>query len=261
MSKNLLAVIDYQVDFVSGSLGFPGADRLDSLIADRIRRALEEGDDILFTFDTHYSNYLITREGKALPVEHAILNTPGHKLFGEVGRLYEEYAADPALASRIIAVNKTTFGMAPESINVFLRKKDYETIELCGLVSNMCVVSNACCLQATFPQAQIVIDATLTDSFDKRLHYQTLSVLQGMQVKILNRPLFAVISRGGNSNAPRSCIVVEYLDAIQIGAEYLTRFGGEAAIAEVPAKDYRIDLSLDWSYAEAHKVQILKLQF
>lgn len=261
MSKNLLAVIDYQVDFVSGSLGFPDADRLDSLIAARIRRALEEGDDILFTFDTHYPGYLTTREGKALPVEHAILNTPGHKLFGEVGRLYDECAADPARASRIITVNKTTFGMPPEAINVFLRNKDYETIELCGLVSNMCVISNACCLQAAFPQAQIVIDAALTDTFNKDLHYQTLSVLQGMQVNILNKPLFAVINRGGNSNAPSSCIVAEYLDAIQIGAEYLVQFGGEVAIAEIPAKEYREDMTLDWNYGESHLIRTIEPQF
>ena len=81
--KRLLAIIDYQNDFVSGSLGFPGADRLDLGIAELAQKYLAQGDPILITYDTHDTNYLETREGKALPVPHCICKTEGWQLYGK----------------------------------------------------------------------------------------------------------------------------------------------------------------------------------
>ena len=77
MAKKMLVVVDYQNDFVDGALGFPGAEKLDHGIAQKIKEFAERGDHVVVTLDTHYDNYLDTREGKALPVPHCIEGTHG----------------------------------------------------------------------------------------------------------------------------------------------------------------------------------------
>ena len=88
--KKLLVVVDYQVDFVNGALGFENADKLDSVIANKIKQYRQENNDVIFTFDTHCDDYMSTEEGKNLPVMHCIKATEGHKLFGEVAKLFDE---------------------------------------------------------------------------------------------------------------------------------------------------------------------------
>ena len=78
--KKLLIVVDYQNDFVNGSLGFDKAKEIENNIAGKIMKYRNDNDDIIFTYDTHYDNYLNTYEGKHLPVAHCIENTDGHKL-------------------------------------------------------------------------------------------------------------------------------------------------------------------------------------
>ena len=80
--KRALIVVDYQNDFVSGALGFDGAEKLDDVICRKIDDYKKDG-DIIFTFDTHTENYLDTTEGKNLPVPHCIDGSEGHKLFGK----------------------------------------------------------------------------------------------------------------------------------------------------------------------------------
>lgn len=178
----LLAVIDYQVDFVSGSLGFPGAEEMDRPIARRIREVLEEGDQVLVTYDTHGADYLNTREGRALPVPHCIQGTEGWELYGEVRKTVEEHQKK---GMPITVFRKGTFGASPESYAAFSRDRSFEEIEVVGLVTNICVVSNICCLQAAFPEAQIKVDASLVKTFDPQLQTATLEVLKGLQVAVL----------------------------------------------------------------------------
>lgn len=83
MSK-LLVVIDYQNDFVDGTLGFKKAKILEQGIYDKVCKCLQKGDKVLFTYDTHYEDYLETREGKNLPVLHCIEDTNGHQLYGKI---------------------------------------------------------------------------------------------------------------------------------------------------------------------------------
>jgi nicotinamidase-related amidase len=75
--KKLLIVVDYQTDFVTGSLGFPAAKKLEPLLVQKIKAYIKEKQDIIFTMDTHQTNYLKTLEGKKLPVKHTIVNTEG----------------------------------------------------------------------------------------------------------------------------------------------------------------------------------------
>ncbi|MEG0757759.1 MAG: isochorismatase family protein, partial [Raoultibacter sp.] len=93
--KRLLIVIDYQNDFVDGSLGFPGAELLEGPIAAKIAEYREAGDDIVVTLDVHDKNYLQTEEGKHLPVEHCLEGTPGMELYGSIASLLE--TSDPVI--------------------------------------------------------------------------------------------------------------------------------------------------------------------
>ena len=176
--ERYLFVIDYQNDFVDGALGFPGAEKLDGPIAEKIR-AYGKG-RVIFTRDTHFDNYLQTREGKNLPVEHCIKGSHGWQVYGRTAEALAEVEA--------AAIDKLVFGMDisdPATAAVLPERAD--EIELVGLVSNICVVSNAVVLQSKYPETTIIVDAACTDSFDKTLHGKVLDVLEGFQVKVINR--------------------------------------------------------------------------
>ena len=173
-----LFVIDYQNDFVDGALGFPGAELLDEKIAAKVR-SYGKG-HVLFTRDTHFENYLQTREGRNLPVVHCIKDTPGWQVYGETANALAEVEAH--------GIDKLVFGMdVSDPATAALLPEAADEIELVGLVSNICVVSNAVVLQSKYPEATIVVDAACTDSFDKALHEKVLDVLSGFQVKVINR--------------------------------------------------------------------------
>ena len=177
MSRYLF-VIDYQNDFVDGALGFPGAEKLDAGIAAKIR-AYGPG-QVLFTRDTHFENYLQTREGRKLPVIHCIKGTPGWEVYGETARALEEVGAK--------AIDKLVFGMdVTDPATAAQLPESADEIELVGLVSNICVVSNAVVLQSRYPEATVTVDAACTASFDESLHEKVLDVLEGFQVTVVNR--------------------------------------------------------------------------
>ena len=176
--KKYLFVIDYQNDFVDGALGFPGAEKLDERIAAKVR-AYGKG-RVLFTRDTHFENYLTTREGKNLPVVHCVKGTQGWQVYGETAKALEEVEAP--------GIDKLVFGMdVTDPATAAVLPEAADEIELVGLVSNICVVSNAVVLQSKYPEAAIIVDAACTDSFDKSLHEKVLDVLAGFQVKVINR--------------------------------------------------------------------------
>ena len=173
-----LFVIDYQNDFVDGALGFPSAEKLDEKIAEKVR-GYGKG-KVLFTRDTHFENYLQTREGRNLPVSHCIKGTEGWQVYGETAKALAEVEA--------MAIDKLVFGMdVTDPATAAVLPEAADEIELVGLVSNICVVSNAVVLQSKYPEATILVDAACTDSFDKSLHEKVLDVLAGFQVKVINR--------------------------------------------------------------------------
>lgn len=184
--KRLLIVVDYQNDFVDGALGFEGAELLDSKIAAKIDEYREAGDNICFTYDTHHKDYLETQEGRKLPIPHCIEGTEGHELYGEV-------------ASRLRDTDtvflKPTFGSSMlferlakrQAVAAEVGKKPFESIELVGLVSNMCVLSNAVMARAACPDVPIIIDATCTAAPDPAMHEKALDVMEGLQIEVINR--------------------------------------------------------------------------
>lgn len=184
--KKLLIVVDYQVDFVDGALGFEGAELLEGPISAKIAEYRDRGDSVYFLFDTHHKNYADTLEGKNLPVAHCIEGTPGHELYGKVAE--SRIPSDPVFL-------KPTFG----SVELFERlaqlqrtaeslgTQPFESIELVGLVSNICVLANAVIARTACPDTPIIVDAACTDSFDAKLNEETLDVLEGLQVSVTNR--------------------------------------------------------------------------
>lgn len=174
--KKLLVVVDYQKDFVDGSLGFSGAELLDAPIAAKIAAYHAAGDDVVFTFDTHTPDYLSTQEGRKLPAVHCVRGSEGWELYGETAK---------AACENDLRFEKPTFPSL--ALGEWLKGQDYGRIELVGLVSNICVLSNAVIAKAALPEAEIVVDAACTASFDPALHEKCLDVLAGLQVTVTNR--------------------------------------------------------------------------
>ncbi len=173
--KKCLVIVDYQNDFVNGALGFEGAQSLEPLILSRIKEARVNLEDVIFTKDTHDSNYLKSYEGINLPVEHCILNTEGHDLYGKIK--YEVLPID-------CVFNKSTF----PSLDLALHMKDkqYDEIEICGLVSNICVISNVVMVRSALPNSKIIVDYKLTKSFDNELNDKCFDILKGLLIEVRN---------------------------------------------------------------------------
>ena len=171
--KQALIVVDYQVDFVNGSLGFEQAKALDSIIAKKCEDAIQQGIDLFFTLDTHDESYLAGEEGVHLPVPHCVQGTPGHEVYGSVKKFLVH-------AKKVFI--KHTFPSL--DLATYLKNHPYDQVELCGLVSNICVLSNAVMVKSALPNAHLIIDATATSSYDATAHEQALSILRGLHVEI-----------------------------------------------------------------------------
>lgn len=171
--KKCLIVVDYQNDFVTGSLGFKDAKNIEHAILEKLKFAKENKTDIVFTLDTHYKNYLQTLEGAKLPVEHCIDETNGHNVYGSVSKQIEDAK---------IVFKKETFGSL--ALGEFLKTEHYDQVELVGLVTHMCVLSNAVIAKAALPNARIIVDEYACESFDERLHNYTLDILEGIHIEV-----------------------------------------------------------------------------
>ena len=142
--ERYLFVIDYQNDFVDGALGFPGAEKLDEKIAAKVR-TYGKG-HVLFTRDTHFETYLTTREGKNLPVEHCIKGSKGWEIREDIA----------ALLTEAKIYEKPTFGSTQLAFDLKERsEKEPLELELVGLCTDICVVSNALLLKAAMPEVRI----------------------------------------------------------------------------------------------------------
>ena len=177
--KKLLIVIDYQKDFVDGTLGFEKAETLEDGIYNKVKKYLENEDKVVFTYDTHFENYLETREGKNLPIPHCYINTEGHNLYGKLKEFKN--------MKNTFHYNKESFGMAPKDILKLAEDigTDIDEIEFVGVVSNMCVISNVVTFQAQYVNSQLTVDGSLCASFDDNLHDKALDVIESLQVKVI----------------------------------------------------------------------------
>ena len=149
---------------------------LENNIYNKIVNYKEQGDEVIFTYDTHRENYLSTQEGRKLPVEHCIKGTDGWELYGSIKSLK---------SSEDIFFEKVTFGSL--DLANYLKDKTYDSIELVGLVSNICVISNGVLVKAALPEAEIIVDAQCTASFDDAMNEKVLDVMEGLQFRVVNR--------------------------------------------------------------------------
>lgn len=169
-----LVVVDYQNDFVNGSLGFAGAERLEPVILSKIEATRAQGGQVIFTFDTHGENYLDTAEGRKLPVVHCVDGTEGHRLFGRVAE---------AVRPEDILIKKPAFGSL--ELADLLKKCGFDEVELCGLVTDICVVSNAIIAKAALPESRIVVDGSACATADPAAHERALAVMRGVQIDVI----------------------------------------------------------------------------
>lgn len=184
----LTVVVDWQNDFATGTLGTPAVVNADARVAERIRKNNQAGSLFIQTYDTHKENYLKTKEGKHLPIEHCIEGTPGWEYYGDVGQAMSEI--DDV---RKYIVRKKTFPMSPSNMMDILnwmgtngiKESDIETIEFVGTVSNICVISNMCVLQGTFPNATIEVNPNLIISNYPPAHEAALEVMKTLQVQFI----------------------------------------------------------------------------
>lgn len=181
----VLIVVDMQNDFVGGSLGSASAWAIVPNVMDKIKSF--DG-KIVFTRDTHGSDYLETNEGKNLPVPHCIVGTLGWELVDDIRRFLKEHDLE---YDNYLTFNKCTFGDISLAEFVDFHTYYYDSaepteIELVGLCTDICVVSNALILKAAFPEAEISVDASCCAGTTPEKHEAALKTMESCQIKILN---------------------------------------------------------------------------
>ncbi len=165
-----LIVVDMQVDFIDGSLGSDMAQAIVPAVVEKVKSF--EG-KIIFTRDTHFENYMQTQEGKNLPVPHCIKDTAGWQVCRELAPFVET------------VVDKVTFGSTelPEVIKSF--GEPVESIELCGLCTDICVISNAMILKSAFTEAIVTVDANACAGVTVESHKTALDAMKMVQIKVV----------------------------------------------------------------------------
>lgn len=176
----ILIVVDMQNDFVTGVLSTNEAKAIINPIVNKIEQYRKDTkNDVIFTKDTHYKDYLRTFEGKRLPVEHCLLGTEGHNLIPELKPRNGE-----------IVTRKETFSyedwgcLITEDLNI--QVDDIESIELCGVCTDICVVSNALVLKMIFPNTKITIDAKCCAGTTPEKHKAALEVMKSCQIDVID---------------------------------------------------------------------------
>ena len=179
----VLVVIDMQNDFVYGPLGSPEAKAIVSKVVEKVRDYKKNEARVIFTQDTHYDDYLNTREGKFLPVEHCIKGTEGWRV---IPALFEENKP-------IFVFNKFTFGST--DLANFIQEMYYDCyeteeqvteVELVGVCTDICVASNALLLKAYCPELKIIVDASCCAGVTPEKHKAALEVMRSCQIEVIN---------------------------------------------------------------------------
>ncbi|MCR5041273.1 MAG: cysteine hydrolase [Clostridia bacterium] len=173
--KKILVVVDMQKDFVDGALGSREAA---AIVPAVVRKIGGFDGEIFVTFDTHFENYSDTAEGRKLPVPHCIKGTDGWELNAEVKKALE--------AKKFTPVEKNTFGSADLPGLIGKTAGDGEfSIELIGLCTDICVVSNALIIKANFPEAPIAVDAACCAGVTPQKHEAALETMRSCQIEVI----------------------------------------------------------------------------
>ena len=181
--KPYFIVVDMQNDFISGALGTPEAQAIVPQVVNRIQVADKRGYQIIFTMDTHEADYLSTQEGRQLPVEHCLRETTGwmldHRIesvFTPSMQLFEKPAFGSIALADMICEDIQKSG-APDGKG--------SIIEMCGVCTDICVVSNALILKARLPEAEIRVYSDLCAGVTVRRHEAALTIMRACQIDII----------------------------------------------------------------------------
>lgn len=178
MEKKLLIVVDMQNDFIDGALGTAEAQAIVPAVIDRINECRQAGWTLIATLDTHGENYMDTPEGKKLPVPHCIRGTDGWQLRADIAE---------ALGEDCIRVEKPTFGsiQLPWIVADLTQGDESVTIELLGLCTDICVVSNALLLKAHFLDANIAVRRACCAGVTPATHEAALATMGCCQIDVV----------------------------------------------------------------------------
>ena len=167
-----LVVVDMQNDFIDGALGTEEAPAIVANVKAKVEEYKKEGAVIVFTRDTHGENYLTTQEGRKLPVPHCIRGTKGW----EICEALKPYAEN--------VLDKPAFGSM--ELPAFLASKQVsEGIEVCGLCTDICVISNAMILKAAFPEIPMRVDARCCAGVTPVSHTNALAAMRMCQIDVI----------------------------------------------------------------------------
>lgn len=177
--KKILIVVDMQNDFITGSLGTQEARAIVDQVVEKIHTYKEQGYQVIYTRDTHDETYLMTREGENLPVVHCIKDTLGWQLHPEIQK---------TLTGEEQVYDKGTFGAIEigEKIKALTKVIPDLEIELVGVCTDICVISNALLLKAYVPECKISVDARCCAGVTPESHINALKAMAMCQINILN---------------------------------------------------------------------------
>lgn len=177
--NKVLVVVDMQNDFITGALGSADAVSIVPNVANKIKEYIDNKNFIFFTLDTHSINYFDTLEGIKLPVKHCDYSSHGWLLCTEIDRVIASHALKEF-------VKKDTFGSLKLVLKMQKLISDESEIEIVGLVTDICVVSNALILRSFFPNNKITVDASCCAGTSKSAHIASLKVMQSCMIEIGN---------------------------------------------------------------------------
>lgn len=169
--KKALVIVDLQNDFIDGALGTKEAQEMLVRLEKKLEKAHAAGTALFFTMDTHGEDYLSTQEGERLPVPHCIRGTKGWEIADTLQPFVQEAAA---------VIEKPSFG----STELPAALKDYDEIELVGLCTDICVISNTLLLKAFYPEKRISVDASCCAGVTVESHENALCAMKMCQVDI-----------------------------------------------------------------------------
>lgn len=170
----LLIVVDMQNDFIDGALGTKEAVGIVDKVKDKIFEYKCNYDPIIFTRDTHGNSYLETQEGKNLPVVHCIYGTHGWEI------------TDKLNTEPFETINKESFGSIYLAEYIKHKYPTVKEIELVGLCTDICVISNAMILKAKFPETLITVDASCCAGVTPESHRNALAAMKMCQINVIN---------------------------------------------------------------------------
>ena len=168
----ILCVIDMQNDFIDGALGTKEAEAIVQNVKEKIELYRKNGDTVIFTKDTHTEDYMNTQEGRKLPVPHCIKGSNGW----EISALLDTEGS--------VIIDKPTFG-SYELSDYIASLTEVDGIEVVGLCTDICVISNAMLLKARLTEAPITVDSSCCAGVTPESHLNALSAMKMCQIEII----------------------------------------------------------------------------